>query len=89
MQETQEYRFDFWVRKIPWRRKWQPTPVSLPGKSHEQRSLVGYIPLGHKELDMTEQLSIHTHTHKYTQIHTNTHKYTYTHIYRASSVAQW
>ena len=30
--------FDPWVRKIPWRRKWQPTPVSLPGKSHGQRS---------------------------------------------------
>ena len=31
-----------WVGKIPWRRKWQPTPVFLPGKSHGQRSLVGY-----------------------------------------------
>ena len=36
-------RFDPWVRKIPWRRKWQPTPVFLPGKSHGQRSLVGCI----------------------------------------------
>ena len=43
-----------------WRRKWQPTPVFLPGKYHEQRSLVGYSPWGRKELDMTEQL---THTH--------------------------
>jgi len=34
--------FDPWVRKIPWRREWQPTPVFLPGKSHGQRSLVGY-----------------------------------------------
>ena len=34
--------FDPWVRKIPWRRKWQPTPVLLPGKSHGQRSLVDY-----------------------------------------------
>ena len=50
--------FDAWVRKIPWRRKWQPTPVLLPGESHDQRSLVGYSPCGHKELDMTE----HTHT---------------------------
>ena len=33
-----------WVRKIPWRRKWQPTPVFLPGKSHGQRSLMGYRP---------------------------------------------
>ena len=36
--------FHPWVRKIPWRRKWQPTPVFLPGKSHGQRSLVGYSP---------------------------------------------
>ena len=35
--------------KIPWRRKWQPTPVFLPGESHGQRSLVGYSPQGHKE----------------------------------------
>ena len=35
--------FDTWVRKIPWRRKWQSTPVLLPGKSHGQRSLVGYM----------------------------------------------
>ena len=49
---------DPWVRKIPWRRKWQPTPVFLPGKFHGQRSLVGYSPWGHTELDMTEQLKI-------------------------------
>ena len=36
--------FDPWVRKIPWRRKWQPTPVFLPGKSYGQRSLAGYSP---------------------------------------------
>ena len=36
------------------RRKWHPTPVFLPGKSHGQRSLVGYSPWGHKESDMTE-----------------------------------
>ena len=35
-------RFNPWVRKIPWRRAWQPTPVFLPGKSHGQRSLAGY-----------------------------------------------
>ena len=44
-----------------WRRKWQPTPVLLPGESHGQRSLAGYSPWGRKELDMTEQLT-HTHT---------------------------
>ena len=37
----QELRFDPWVRKIPWKRKWQPTPVFLPGESHGQRSLAG------------------------------------------------
>ena len=42
------------VGKIPWRRKWQPTPVFLPGKSHGQRGLEGYSPWSHKELDMTE-----------------------------------
>ena len=36
------YGFDSWVRKIPWRRAWQPAPVFLSGQSHEQRSLVGY-----------------------------------------------
>ena len=45
-----------WVGKFPWRRKWQPTAVFLPGKSHGQRSLVGYSPWGRKELDMTERL---------------------------------
>ena len=38
----------------PWRRKWQPTPVFLPRKSHGQRSLAGYSPEGPKEWDMTE-----------------------------------
>ena len=38
----QEAGFDPRVRKIPWRREWQPTPVFLPGKCHAQRSLVGY-----------------------------------------------
>ena len=42
--------------RFPWRRKWQPTPVFLPGESHGQRSLVGYSPRGRKESDMTERL---------------------------------
>ena len=49
--------FDPWVRKIPWRRKWQPTPVFFPGKSHGLRSLAGYSPWGHKESDMNEATS--------------------------------
>ena len=46
--------FNPWVGKIPWRRKWQPTPVFLLGESHGQRSLVGYGPEGCKESDTTE-----------------------------------
>ena len=56
--------FDPWVRKIPWRRKWQPIPVSLPGESHGQRSLAGNGPGSHKESDMTD----HTHTHNTPQL---------------------
>ena len=46
--------FNPWVRKIPWRRAWQLTPVFLPGESHGQRSLAGYSPNGCKESDTTE-----------------------------------
>ena len=51
-------RFDPWIRKIPWRREWQPTPIFFPGEFHGQRSLVGYSPRGHRELDMTERLTL-------------------------------
>ena len=47
--------FDPWVGKIPWRRAWLPAPVLLPGKSHGQRSLVGYSPWGCK---IIRQISI-------------------------------
>ena len=53
-------RFNLWVGKIPWRRKWQPTPVFLTGKFHGQKSLVGYGPWGSKELDTTERACTHT-----------------------------
>ena len=53
--QCRRWGFDPWVRKIPWSRKWQPTtPVFLPGKFQGQRSLAGYSPWSHKELDMTE-----------------------------------
>jgi len=42
-------RFDPWVGKIPWGRKWPPAPVFLPEKFHGQRSLLGYSPWGPKE----------------------------------------
>ena len=48
---------DPWHGKIPWRRKWQPTPVFLPEKLHKQRILEGYCPWSSKELD-TEQLNM-------------------------------
>ena len=44
--QCRRHGFNPWVRKIPWRRKWQPTPVFLPGESHGQRSLVGYSSWG-------------------------------------------
>jgi len=44
------------LERLPWRREWQPTPVFLPGEFHGQRSLGGYSPGGHKELNVTEQL---------------------------------
>ena len=56
--QCRKCRFDPWVRKIPWRRKWQPTPVFLPEEFHGQRSPAGYSPPGHKESDATE----HAHT---------------------------
>ena len=56
MQET-------WVRSLgcedPWRRKWHPTPVPLPGKSHGQRSSIGYSPWGRQESGTTEPLHFH------------------------------
>ena len=51
-------RFNPWVRKIPWRRKWQ-LPWVLPGKFHGQRSLAGYRPWGRKESDIAKWLSMH------------------------------
>ena len=55
--------FDPWVEKIPWRRKWQPTPVFLPGESHGQRSLTGYSPwatrVGHDWSDLQRTHTSH------------------------------
>ena len=46
--QCRRYGFDPWIEKIPWIRKWQPTPLFLPGKSNRQRSLAGYGPWRHK-----------------------------------------
>ena len=59
--------FNPWVRKIPQRRQWQPTPVFLPGKSQGQRSLAGYNALSHKRVGYnsgTKQQYIYVHIHK-------------------------
>ena len=54
--------------KIRWRRKWQSTPVLLPGKSHGQRSLVDYSPWGREESDMTERLHLYLLTYLFVNI---------------------
>jgi len=48
------HTFHSWTRKIAWRRKWQPTPVFLPGESRGQRSLTGYSPWGQKQSETTD-----------------------------------
>ena len=62
--QCRRHRFDPGIGQIPWKRKWQPTPVFLPGKFHGQKSLVGYRPWGLRESDMTE----HTCTHMERQL---------------------
>ena len=52
------HKFNLWVGKIPWSRKWQPTPAFLPGKSHGQSSLMGYSPWVTKSQTRLKQLSI-------------------------------
>ena len=56
-------RFNPWVWEITWRRKWQPTPVFLPGKYPGRWNLVSYSPWGCKELDTTERLSLSLSVH--------------------------
>ena len=63
---SERCRLDPWVVKILWIRKWQHTPVFLPGKFHGQRHLEGCSPRGHTQSNMTELLSGHTHTHTHT-----------------------
>ena len=58
--QCRRYKIDPWVRKIRWKTEWLSTPVFLPRESHGQRSLVDYSPWGHKELGMTEWLTLNT-----------------------------
>ena len=52
-----------YVYRGPWRKKWQPTTLFLPGKVHRQRSLAGYSPWGHKKSETAEQLTLHNRGH--------------------------
>ena len=65
--------FNPWVGKIPWRRKWQPTPVFLPGKSRGQRSLVGYSAWDCRVRHDWAQAGTHAYTHTHTHTRTHTH----------------
>ena len=65
----QEGWFDLWVRKTPWRRTWQLTPVFLPGASDGQRSLVCYSPQSCKGLDRTEGLTVTNISHEWAFFH--------------------
>ena len=65
--EKESERDDIYTHiHVHWRRKWQPTPVFLPGEAHGRRSLVGYSPRGRKESDTTERLHFHFHTYTHT-----------------------
>ena len=73
-------RFNRWVRKIPWRRKWPSIPVFLPREFHGQKCLAGYSPWDRKELDTTKWLHFHftfssvfIHTERNTHVHVHTH----------------
>ena len=57
--QVQEMQDQFLGWEDPLEKEWQPTPVFLPGKSHGERSLVGYSPWGLKELEMTEHAHMH------------------------------
>ena len=59
-------KFDPWVGKIPWSRKWQPTPVFLHEEFHGQRSLLGYSPWSHKEWNTTNTALISRHFYYFT-----------------------
>ena len=61
--QCKRHGFNPWAEKIPWRRKWLPTPVFLPGKSHRQRSLGATVHEVTKELDTSERLTLNTVSH--------------------------
>ena len=74
--QSRRRRFDPWVGKICWRRKWQPTPVFLPGTFHEQRSLSGYGPQGRKRLTHNLATKKQQHLFIYLSIYLPIHAFT-------------
>ena len=64
-----------WVGKIPWSRKWQPTPVFLPGKLHGKRSLEGQHPWSCKESDTSKPLNTHIHMQALSEYQLHCHLY--------------
>ena len=78
------HKFDAWVGKICWRKKWQPTAAFLPGKSHGQRNLTGYSPWVAKswtQLRVCAHVHMHAHTHAHTHTHTHTRTHTHAHSF--------
>ena len=63
--QCRRYRFNPWVRKVPWRRKWQTTPVFLHGKSHGQRSLEGYSPRSDRRNDLAIKQQFYSYVYIY------------------------
>ena len=61
--QCRKCRFNPRIRKIPRRRKWHPTPIFLPGKSHGERSLVGYSPQDHERVAIKQQIYIHPYVY--------------------------
>ena len=76
--------FDSRVGKISWRRAWKSTPVFVPGEFYGERSLVGYSPLGHKELDMTETTVMDMKIYIYIYTHIYVYPIGYIFIYKLS-----
>ena len=69
--QGRRHRFHPWLGKIPWGKKWQPTPVFLPGKSHGWRSLAGYRPWGHRLQSMGSYANVHVSISFYLPSHVN------------------
>ena len=73
MQETRQTRVRSLGQENPWRRKWQPAPVFLPGESHDRGAWRATVHGVAKELDTTERMCTHTHTHTHAHAHAHKH----------------